>query len=222
MMAISADASKGVTDRFRSLPISGLAVVAGRCVADMVNSVVGLAVTVFAGLAFGWRPDASAPAILAALGVLLLLRFAMLWVGIFVGLRVKSHEGVTAIQVLVWPLLFLSSVLSTPAQCPSGWARSPKPTRCRPQQQPYANFSEVSARRRVLVHRERLVLGARLPRPPHRCLPPTLGTRLPPPSPMTSQPSGESMMQYSLTVPLLPCRLLEESIPFSEALGRIG
>ncbi len=110
MTAISADASKGVTDRFRSLPISGLAVVAGRCVADMVNSVVGLAVTVLAGLAFGWRPDVSATAILAALGVLLLLRFAMLWVGIFVGLRVKTQEGITAVQVLVWPLLFLSSV----------------------------------------------------------------------------------------------------------------
>jgi ABC-2 type transport system permease protein len=110
MMAVSADASKGVTDRFRSLPISGLAVVAGRCVADMVNSIVGLAVTALAGLAFGWRPDASAPAVVAAVGVLLLLRFAMLWVGIFVGLRVKSQEGITAVQVLVWPLLFLSSV----------------------------------------------------------------------------------------------------------------
>lgn len=110
MMAVSADASKGVTDRFRSMPISGLAVVAGRCVADMVDSVVGLSVTVLAGLAFGWRADASVPAILAAVGVLLLLRFAMLWVGIFVGLRVKSQEGITAIQVLVWPLLFLSSV----------------------------------------------------------------------------------------------------------------
>ncbi|SDD67866.1 ABC transporter permease [Auraticoccus monumenti] len=110
MMAVSADASRGVTDRFRSLPISGLAVVAGRCVADMVSSVVGLAVTVLAGLGFGWRPDASVTAVLAALVVLLLLRFAMLWVGIFVGLRVRSHEGVTAVQVLVWPLLFLSSV----------------------------------------------------------------------------------------------------------------
>lgn len=118
MMAVSADASKGVTDRFRSLPISGLAVVAGRCVADMVNSVIGLAVTVLAGLAFGWRPEASATAILAAVGVLLLLRLAMLWVGIFVGLRVKSQEGITAIQVLVWPLLFLSSVFVDTATMP--------------------------------------------------------------------------------------------------------
>lgn len=118
MTAVSADASKGVTDRFRSLPINGLAVVAGRCVADMVNSVIGLAVTALAGLAFGWRPDVSPAAILAAVGVLLLLRFAMLWVGIFVGLRVKSQEGITAIQVLVWPLLFLSSVFIDTATMP--------------------------------------------------------------------------------------------------------
>jgi len=118
MTAISADASKGVTDRFRSLPISGLAVVAGRCVADMVNSVVGLAVTALAGLAFGWRPDVSPVAFLAAVVVLLLLRFAMLWVGIFVGLRVKSQEGITAIQTLIWPLLFLSSVFIDTATMP--------------------------------------------------------------------------------------------------------
>lgn len=110
MTAVSTDASKGVTDRFRSLPMSGSAVVAGRCLADMANSVVSLAVVVASGLAFGWRPDASLPAMVAAFALLLLLRFAMLWVGVFAGLRAKSPEVVTAVQVLVWPLLFLSSV----------------------------------------------------------------------------------------------------------------
>ena len=42
MTAVNADAAKGVTDRFRSLPISSAAVVLGRCIADMINSVVGL------------------------------------------------------------------------------------------------------------------------------------------------------------------------------------
>ncbi|GAA1981653.1 ABC transporter permease [Amycolatopsis minnesotensis] len=118
MSAVSSDASKGVTDRFRSLPMSGVAVVAGRCAADMINSVLGLAVVVLAGLAFGWRPDAALPAIAAAFGVLLLLRFAMLWIGVFIGLKARNQETVTAVQVAIWPLLFLSSVFVDTATMP--------------------------------------------------------------------------------------------------------
>ncbi|HVK22025.1 MAG TPA: ABC transporter permease [Actinokineospora sp.] len=120
MLAVSTDAASGVTDRFRSLPMSGLAVVAGRCVADMVNSVIGLAVVVMAGLLFGWRPDASGPAIAAAFALLLLLRFAVLWIGVFLGLKTKNKEAVSAVQVIVWPLLFLSSVFVDTATMP-GW-----------------------------------------------------------------------------------------------------
>lgn len=110
MAAVSSDASKGVTDRFRSLPMSASAVVAGRCTADMMNSVVSLVVVVAAGLIFGWRTDAAASSIAAVFALLLLLRFAMLWVGVFIGLKAKSQEAVTAIQVVVWPILFLSTV----------------------------------------------------------------------------------------------------------------
>jgi ABC-2 type transport system permease protein len=48
MIAVTTDAAKGVTDRFRSLPISASAVVLGRCVADMLNSIVGLAIMIIA------------------------------------------------------------------------------------------------------------------------------------------------------------------------------
>ena len=110
MTAVSSDASRGVTDRFRSLPMSGVAVVAGRCAADMINSVVALIVVVIAGVIFGWRPDAAVPSIAAAFALLLLLRFAMLWIGVFIGLKAKSQEAIAAIQVVIWPLLFLSTV----------------------------------------------------------------------------------------------------------------
>lgn len=118
MAAVSSDASKGVTDRFRSLPMSGVAIVAGRCTADLINSVLGLAVVALAGLALGWRPHAALPAIAAAFGVLLLLRFAMLWIGVFIGLKAKNQEAVMAVQVAVWPLLFLSSVFVDTATMP--------------------------------------------------------------------------------------------------------
>ena len=119
MMAVTTDAQKGVADRFRSLPISGAAVVLGRCIADMLYAVVALAVMVGTGLALGWRWQNGLSAALAAFGLLLLLRFALLWIGIFIGLIAGSPEWVTAVQILVWPVGFLSNVFVDPATMPA-------------------------------------------------------------------------------------------------------
>lgn len=110
MAAVSQDASRGITDRFRSLPMSGLAVVGGRCVADLLDSLITLGVVVAGGLLFGWRPDTTVPQALAVGGLLLLLRVAMLWVGIFVGLKASTPEALMPVNLLVWPILFFSSV----------------------------------------------------------------------------------------------------------------
>lgn len=118
MLAVTTDAQKGVTDRFRSLPMSSSAVVLGRCLADMLNTVVALAIMVAAGLALGWRWHNGLAAALTAFGLLLLLRFALLWVGISIGLKAKSPEWVTAVQILVWPVGFLSNVFVDPATMP--------------------------------------------------------------------------------------------------------
>jgi ABC-2 type transport system permease protein len=119
MIAVTTDAAKGVTDRFRSLPISAAAVVLGRCIADMLNSIVGLAILVVAGLLLGWRWHAGLNAALAAIGLLLLLRFALLWMGIFMGLIAKGPESVAAVQILVWPISFLSNVFVDPSTMPA-------------------------------------------------------------------------------------------------------
>ena len=119
MTAVTTDVSKGVTDRFRSLPMSSAAVVLGRCIADMLDSVVTLAVLVGTGLVLGWRWHEGLPSALAAFGLLLLLRFALLWVGIFIGLTVKNAQSVTMVQVLVWPIGFLSSALVATSTMPA-------------------------------------------------------------------------------------------------------
>ncbi len=119
MMAVTTDARKGVTDRFRSLPISGAAVVLGRCIADMLYSVVALAIMIVAGLALGWRWQNGLAAALTAFGLLLLLRFAILWIGISIGLIAGSPEWVMAVQILVWPVGFLSNVFVEPATMPA-------------------------------------------------------------------------------------------------------
>ncbi|MER7246309.1 ABC transporter permease [Kribbella sp. NPDC000426] len=119
MTAVTTDVSKGVTDRFRSLPMSSTAVVLGRCIADMLDSAVTLLVLAATGLALGWRWHEGLPSALAAFGLLLLLRFALLWVGIFIGLSVKNAQSVTMVQVLVWPVGFLSSAFVATSTMPT-------------------------------------------------------------------------------------------------------
>jgi ABC-type multidrug transport system permease subunit len=119
MAAVTTDTARGVTDRFRSIPMSAGAVVTGRCIADMLSSVLGLAVILTAGLATGWRRHETAGKLVLALALLLLLRFALLWLGIYLGLIVKGPEAVTGIQILVWPLGFLSSIFVAPNTMPA-------------------------------------------------------------------------------------------------------
>jgi ABC-2 type transport system permease protein len=85
----------------------------------MLNSMVGLAILVVTGLLLGWRWHGGPEAALAAIALLLLLRFALLWVGIYFGLVAKTPEAVTSVQVLVWPLSFLSNVFVDPSTMPT-------------------------------------------------------------------------------------------------------
>lgn len=120
MVAVTTDAQRGVTDRFRSMPMARGAVLVGRSVADMLNSAVGLATMIGCGLLVGWRAHGSPAATVAAIGLLLLLRLALLWVGIYLGLRAKGPESVVTVQILVWPVAFLASTFVAPETMP-GW-----------------------------------------------------------------------------------------------------
>lgn len=119
MSAIANDSKKGVTNRFRSLPISSLAVPLGRAGADLINSAVELAVLMTGGLLIGWRAGGSWVETLLAVALLLWLRFAMLWMGIFLGLMLRGEGGVMAVQILVWPIGFLSNVFVSPQDMPA-------------------------------------------------------------------------------------------------------
>lgn len=118
-LSAAADASRGINDRFRSLPINSAAIVLAKCIADLLNSLIGLAVMVGFGLLLGWRPDTTVPAALMALALLVLLRLALQWVGIYVGYGARSVESVAYVQILVWPLALLSSVFVDPATMPA-------------------------------------------------------------------------------------------------------
>lgn len=120
MAAVVTDAGRGVTDRFRSLPMASSAVLLGRAGADLLNAVAGLAVIISCGLLVGWQARGGLGATAAAIGLLLLLRFALIWVGIYLGLVITGPEAVTGAQILVWPLGFLSNAFVAPSTMP-GW-----------------------------------------------------------------------------------------------------
>ncbi|WP_446039437.1 ABC transporter permease [Streptomyces sp. SID1121] len=120
MLAVTQDLNKGVIDRFRSLPMSVSAVLVGRSAADMIQSAAGLAVMIGVGWTIGWRWHDGPAAFLAAVGLLLLFRFAMLWVGIHLAMVAGRPEMVQAVQILVWPVGFLSNAFATPQSMP-GW-----------------------------------------------------------------------------------------------------
>lgn len=119
MTAIANDSKKGVTNRFRSLPISSLAVPLGRAGADLINSAVELGVLMAGGLLIGWRAGGSLAETLLAIGLLLWLRFALLWMGIFLGLTLRGEGGVMAVQILVWPIGFLSNIFVSTEDMPA-------------------------------------------------------------------------------------------------------
>jgi len=119
MTAMTQDAKRGITDRFRSLPMSSVSVALGRSGADMITSVVELVVLILGGLLIGWRVGSDPLSALAAVGLLLWLRFALLWVGIFLGLTIRGDGAATLVQVLVWPIGFASNVFVAPETMPA-------------------------------------------------------------------------------------------------------
>jgi ABC-2 type transport system permease protein len=118
LAAVQADSAKGVTDRFRSMPMAPSAVVVGRCVSGMLYSAASLTLVVVCGLAVGWRWHGSAMETAGAFGLLLLLRMAFLWIGIILGLRAKSPEMANAIFGLLYPVTMLSSAFIDPSLMP--------------------------------------------------------------------------------------------------------
>jgi ABC-2 type transport system permease protein len=117
---VATDAAKGVTDRFRSMPMSQVGVVAGRSLADMVNALAGIVLLVACGLAVGWRWHGGLGQALAAVGLLLLLRFAFIWVGIYLGLVLPSPEAVAAMYGLLFPVTMIANTFVAPELMP-GW-----------------------------------------------------------------------------------------------------
>ncbi|WP_084435879.1 ABC transporter permease [Aldersonia kunmingensis] len=109
-VGLAGDLQKGIVDRFRSLPMSRLAVVSGRTVSDLVVNVVSVAVMVICGLIIGWRIRGSLLDAVTAFALIGLFAFAMSWVGALTGLAARNVEAAQSIGFLwMFPLTFISA-----------------------------------------------------------------------------------------------------------------
>jgi ABC-2 type transport system permease protein len=118
--AISTDLNEGVIDRFRSLPASKTAYVTGHYFAELAGMGLSIVVLLTAGMLVGWR--AHTPALNIATAIVLLLAFssAMIWVGTWIGLKVRSPDAVMGVGfVAVFPLTFLSNAFVPIATLPN-------------------------------------------------------------------------------------------------------
>ena len=108
-VGLTADISKGIVDRFRSLPINPAAILIGRSMSSLTHAFIGIIVMSLTGLVVGWRIRGSFVDALAAYALLLLWGFAMIWVGILVGSSMRSVEAVNGVMfTTIFPLTFLS------------------------------------------------------------------------------------------------------------------
>lgn len=123
MFQAAQDVHRGVTERLRTLPISRAAVPLGQSVADVVVTAAGLVPFLLVGLAVGWRIEGSALQAAAAVGLLLLFRFATTWIGIYLGLLTRSEEAAGQLGGATFILPLLSNAY-IPTEGLPGWLRS--------------------------------------------------------------------------------------------------
>jgi ABC transporter DrrB family efflux protein len=114
------DVNKGIIDRFRSLPMARSAVLTGRSLFDVVYQSGILVVLMLSGLAVGWRVHTSVPEFFAGVALLLLFAFTMSWIGIWLGLSVRTVEAANQVGfTVIFPITFLSNVFVPPETLPS-------------------------------------------------------------------------------------------------------
>ncbi len=119
-VAVALDLRSGLVDRLRSLPIARATVLIGNSLGDLAMGVIGIAVVTLAGLVLGWRPHAAPLSVLAGFGVAAVFVYAMIWVGMMLGLLWHNLETIESVGGLLAVLFsFLSTGFISPDKMPA-------------------------------------------------------------------------------------------------------
>jgi ABC-2 type transport system permease protein len=118
-VSLNTDLTKGVVDRFRSLPIWRPAPLLGSLLGDSVRYVIAGTVIIVVGVALGFRPDGGFVGLVGALALVVVFSFGLSWVFSVVGLLLRSPNAVmNGGFMAIFPLTFLSNVFVDPATLP--------------------------------------------------------------------------------------------------------
>ncbi|HET9679244.1 MAG TPA: ABC transporter permease [Gammaproteobacteria bacterium] len=120
-MGLSTDLSKGLFERFRSLPIWSLSPFAGLMVGDVLRHIIAGLIILGVGLALGYRPEAGVLGVVASFVLLLAIGFGTGWIFIVLGLLIRTPMTVMTIGfTFIFPLVFASNIMVRPETMP-GW-----------------------------------------------------------------------------------------------------
>ena len=120
-VALNTDMTKGVVDRFRSLPIWRPAPLVGAVVGDSVRYVLASAIVVVLGLIMGFDAEGGVPGVLAAVLIVCVFSFGLSWAFTTLGLVMRAPNAVMNTGfMLLFPLIFLSNIFVDPSTLP-GW-----------------------------------------------------------------------------------------------------
>jgi ABC-2 type transport system permease protein len=121
-LRVATDASRGVMDRFRSMPMARSAVPFGQTGADFLSGVLALTIMAGTGLVVGWRPHEGVARTAAAFLLLTALRYGLSWAGVYLGLVVKNEQTADQLVPLVFPVTMVSNSFVPTTGMP-GWLR---------------------------------------------------------------------------------------------------
>lgn len=122
MVSMARDSTRGVVERFRSLPIARAAVPFGQAAATGLYALLNFVLMGLCGLAVGWRISRGAADAAAALALLVAFEMAMTWVGMYLGLLIGREETAAQASVLLLPVTALSNVFVPTTGMPA-WLR---------------------------------------------------------------------------------------------------
>jgi ABC-2 type transport system permease protein len=123
-IGLNADVARGITARFRSLPVWRPAPIAGAVLGDVVRYLIAAALVAVLGVTMGYRPPGGVPGTLAGIGLLLVFALCLSWAWMALGLLARTPQAVmSAGTVLLFPLTLASNVFVQPATMP-GWLQA--------------------------------------------------------------------------------------------------
>jgi ABC-2 type transport system permease protein len=112
--------TEGIIARFRTMAISRASVLTGHVLGSMIQSMLGAGVVIGIAVLIGFRPTASPAGWMAAIGVLAMISFALIWLSAALGLVSKSVETASNLPMFLLLLPFLGSGFVPTGSMPAG------------------------------------------------------------------------------------------------------